>query len=92
MPFRYRVCWYGIGSSGKASHNRPVRFRVDLKEWVESRQGRKRLVAQIKGFYRTSLVVQWLRICLPVQGIRVQSLVWQDPTCSGATMPVCRKH
>ena len=26
---------------------------------------------------RTSLVVQWLRICLPVQGTRVRSLVWE---------------
>ena len=33
----------------------------------------------------TSLVVQWLRICLPVQGTRVQSLVQEDPTCHGAT-------
>ena len=27
-----------------------------------------------------SLVVQWLRICLPVQGTWVQSLVLEDPT------------
>ena len=29
---------------------------------------------------RTSLVAQWLRICLPLQGTWVQSLVWEDPT------------
>ena len=29
----------------------------------------------------TSLVVQWLRIHLPMQGTWVQSLVWEDPTC-----------
>ena len=29
-----------------------------------------------------SLVVQWLRICLPMQGARVRSLVGElDPTC-----------
>ena len=33
----------------------------------------------------TSLVAQWLRIRLPMQGTRVQSLVWEDPTCHGAT-------
>ena len=33
------------------------------------------------------LVVQWTRIYLPMQGIRVQSLVWEDPICSGATKP-----
>ena len=34
-----------------------------------------------------SLVVQWLRICLPMQGTRFQFLVWEDPTCLGATKP-----
>ena len=28
-----------------------------------------------------SLVVHWLRICLPVQGTWVQFLVQEDPTC-----------
>ena len=37
----------------------------------------------------TSLVVQWLRIRLPVQGTRVPSLVREDPTCCGATKLVC---
>ena len=31
-----------------------------------------------------SLVVQWLRICLPMQGTQVRALVWEDPTCRGA--------
>ena len=26
-----------------------------------------------------SLVAQWLRICLPMQGTRVRALVWEDP-------------
>ena len=36
----------------------------------------------------TSLVVQWLRIHLLMQGTRVRALVWEDPTCRGATKPV----
>ena len=36
----------------------------------------------------TSLVAQWLRICLPMQGTWVQALVWKDPTCWRATKPV----
>ena len=36
----------------------------------------------------TSLVVQWLRICLPMQGTGVRALVREDPTCRGATKPV----
>ena len=34
-----------------------------------------------------SLVAQWLRIHLPMQGTRVQALVWEDPTCRRATKP-----
>ena len=33
-------------------------------------------------------MVQWLRICLPMQGTWVRALVWEDPTCRGATRPV----
>ena len=36
----------------------------------------------------TSLVAQWLRIHLPMQGTRVRSLVREDPTCRGATKSV----
>ena len=36
----------------------------------------------------TSLMVQWLRICLLIQATQVRSLVRsQDPTCFGATKP-----
>ena len=33
----------------------------------------------------TSLVVQWLRNHLSMQGTRVQALVQEDPTCHRAT-------
>ena len=36
----------------------------------------------------TFLVVQWLRIHLPMQGTQVQALVREDPTCRGAAKPV----
>ncbi|XP_067596174.1 receptor activity-modifying protein 1 isoform X4 [Pseudorca crassidens] len=35
----------------------------------------------------TSLVAQWLRIRLPMQGSQVRALVWGDPTCRGETKP-----
>ena len=38
--------------------------------------------------FGASLVAQWLRSCLPMQGTRVWALVWEDPTCRGATGPV----
>ena len=46
-------------------------------------------IAIIKKIYkRASLVAQWLRICLLMQGTRVRALVWEDPTCRGAAGPV----
>ena len=39
-------------------------------------------------YFRASLVAQWLRIRLPMQGTRVRALVREDPTCRGATKPV----
>ena len=42
----------------------------------------------LKELFWTSLVVQWLRIHLPVQGTWVGSLVGEDPTYRGATKPV----
>ena len=40
----------------------------------------------------TSLVAQWLRIHLPMQGTRVRALVREDPTCRGATKPMRRNY
>ena len=38
-----------------------------------------------------SLVAQWLRISLPMKGTQVRVLVWEDPTCRGATKSVCHQ-
>ena len=44
---------------------------------------------RIKHFWSwASLVAQWLRIRLPMQGTRVWALIREDPTCRGATKPV----
>ena len=55
-----------------------------------------RMEAKIKKnqemFNRASLVAQWLRICLPMQGIRVRALVWEDPTCRRATRLVSHDY
>ena len=49
-------------------------------------------MAIIKTSTRASLVAQWLRICLPMQRIRVRALVWEDPTCRRATRPVSHNY
>ena len=52
-----------------------------------NKQERKETICKTEG-RGASLVAQGLRICLPMQGTRVRSLVWEDPTCHGATKPV----
>ena len=53
-----------------------------LGNWKDSRFSHKETPV------RASLVAQWLRICLPVQGTQIRSLVPEDPTCCGAAKPV----
>ena len=52
------------------------------------------LIFLIKKLWRSwaSLVVQWLRIHLPMQETQVWSLVWEDPTCQGANKPMCHSY
>ena len=62
--------------------------------YYQEKKGRtyKLLISEMKGRGGTSLVAHWLRICLPMQGTQVQSLVQKDPTCRGATKPMCHNY
>ena len=51
-----------------------------------------RIVYFTKMHERASLVAQWLRIRLPMQGTWVQALVREDPTCRRATKSVCHNY
>ena len=46
----------------------------------------------LKVAMRASLVAQWLRIRLPMQGTQVRALVREDPSCRGATKPLCHNY
>ena len=46
----------------------------------------------LKTLLGTSLVVQWLRIRLPIQGTQVRALVQEDPACRRAAKPVCHNY
>ena len=59
--------------------NRPENFKDGLAQALDT---------DIKMGLGASLVAQWLRIHLPMQGTQVQGLVREDPTCHGATKPV----
>ena len=45
-----------------------------------------------KSTNRVSLVAQWLRVRLPMQGTCVHAPVREDPTCRGAAGPVSHGH
>ena len=47
-----------------------------------------RSIVMYKSQCWTPLVVHWLRVCLPMEGTRVQSLGWEHPTCCEATKPM----
>ena len=57
--------------------------------WFSGRSFRKLWFKTLLG---TSLVAQWLRICLPVQGTGVRALVREDPTRHRAAKPVCHNY
>ena len=40
-------------------------------------------------FSRTSLVVEWIGVHLPMQGTWVLSLFWEYPSCSRVTKSMC---
>ena len=66
-------------------------FQLKKKESTDSRDFPGGLV--VKNLPAgVSLVAQWLRICLPMQGTRVRALVWEDPTCRRATGPVSHNY
>ena len=86
--------WYYVGPGGLWWSNvlnlllPPQRLRPDTRP---EHQDPVSHMAQKKR-EETSLVVKWLRIHLPVHGTRVWALVWEDPTCRGASKPVCRNY
>ena len=63
-------------------------FSTKDPAWLMYRQ----MYSRKKFFSGASLVAQWLRICLLMQGTRVRALVWEDPTCRGATRPVSHNY
>ena len=64
--------------------------RIENMQVLFSEHSRIKLeINKMKG---TSLMVHWLRICLPIQGTQVRALVREDPTCHGATKPMCHNY
>ena len=70
-----------------------LQWRDETKEWNEIGLDVKSYTEVKKiNCLGASLVAQWLRICLPMQGTWVRALVWEDPTCHGPTGPVSHNY
>ena len=72
-------------SSAKEHIKLSQRRTMELFSTLQLKYFRNR---RLKCDLRASLVAQWLRICLTMQGTQVRALVREDPTCRGATKPV----
>ena len=74
--------------------------KTESEEWISDLQGRMVKITAVEQYKEkrmkrnegASLVAQWLRICLLMQGTRVRALVWEDPTCRGAAGPVSHNY
>ena len=89
------LCWLRIfvAASGRCREGSAIWFMnpasgVSRAEAFSPQQSLQIHKYFAKSYSRASLVAQWLRVCLPMQGTRVRALVWEDPTCRGATGPL----
>ena len=84
-----------LGDSHRTQHSKGSQF---IRHLLHSTAYRTMISRQqfgkfwYKCFPRASLVGQWLRIRLPMQGTRVWALVREDPTCRRATGPVSHNY
>ena len=72
---------------------REARLHIqNIKQLMHAAQYKKNKQPNKKMGRRTSLAVQWLRICLLMQETWVQSLVWEDSTHHEATRPLSHRY
>ena len=88
--------WSQCSASGEATTMRSpctaVRSSPRLPQLEKACKQQQRPNSAKNKVNRASLVAQWLRIRLPMQGTRVQALVWEGPACRGATRPVSHNY
>ena len=90
LSFRHQVehqsslCTAGISTSVTPAWSQGREAFVSLKPTHQDPGARCQVSGLTSG---TSLEVHWVSFHLSVQGTKVQSLVWEDPTRCGATKP-----
>ena len=68
---------------------RPIHLQRGVQRSLRVRAELQRSRVRLKQEDGTSLLVQWLRICLPGHGTWVQSLVWEDSAWCRVTKSMC---
>ena len=95
LPIYNQATWKPIHPSASSLPNMVVDLEEDTQETLNFQPLGLNLTQNLlykKLMHRASLVVQWLRICLLMQGTWVRALVWEDPTCRGAARPVSHNY
>ena len=87
---------WGEGEPQRARTLQHLQQEGGQSTWAQKQAGHRfgggRMKFKKKKGGGASQVAQWLRICLLMQGTRVRALVWEDPTCRGATRPVSHNY
>ena len=86
---RYSACGISVTRPGIEPGSSAVKV-WSPNHWTTGEFPRKCILNFIE--FWVSLVAQWLRICLLMQGTRVQALVWEDRTCHRAAGPVSHNY
>ena len=85
MHHNYWACTLEPESHNYWAHITQLLKPVSLEPMLRSKRSHR----SEKPAHQASLVVQWLGVCPSKQGTRARALVWEDPTCHGATRPAC---
>ena len=94
LKIAYRVLlvqWLGLSAFTAVAQVRSLVVR-ELRLCKPCGPAKKKNKIAYRRLGRTSLVAQWLRIHLPMQGTQLWALVREDPTWRGATKPVCHNY
>ena len=68
------------------------KYPMSLQNGPQNQLLVRRVAEAFKHLLCTLLVVQRIRLHLPMQGTQVQSLIQEDPTCRRATEPMCLNY
>ena len=87
----------GLGRSPGEGNGNPLQYSclenpMDQGAWWATIHGVAKRWTRLSSFTSLQLVVQWLEMCLAMQGTWVQFLLWEDPTCCRTAKPTSQNY